>query len=161
MACNVHFVSGLMESGVEFVAVDMPTANRLTAHILAAVAQHERGCETSRKRNSPRKALWLYLVSSGIDRGLRQCRSSSRRGVQYTILTVVWSCSSPAMTTCYGHPQGLSGCGNPSLLDKDKPLVVYRALKVRIQAIARKKYRKRLRDEDGVVVVCRKDLGAV
>jgi hypothetical protein len=46
-------------------------------------------------------------------------------------------------------------------LDKDKPLAVYRALKVRIQAIAREKYRKRLRDEDGVVVVRRKDLGAV
>jgi DNA invertase Pin-like site-specific DNA recombinase len=41
LARNVHFVSGLMESGVEFVAVDMPMANRLTVHILAAVAEHE------------------------------------------------------------------------------------------------------------------------
>jgi DNA invertase Pin-like site-specific DNA recombinase len=32
----------LMESGVEFVAVDNPHANKLTVHILAAVAQHER-----------------------------------------------------------------------------------------------------------------------
>jgi DNA invertase Pin-like site-specific DNA recombinase len=39
---NVHFISGLMNSDVEFVAVDMPTANRLTIHILAAVAEHER-----------------------------------------------------------------------------------------------------------------------
>jgi hypothetical protein len=46
-------------------------------------------------------------------------------------------------------------------LDTDNPLVVYRSLKVRIQAIAREKYRKRLRDEDGLVVVRRKDLGAV
>jgi DNA invertase Pin-like site-specific DNA recombinase len=38
---NVHFVSGLMESGVEFVAADMPTVNRLTVHILAAVAEEE------------------------------------------------------------------------------------------------------------------------
>jgi DNA invertase Pin-like site-specific DNA recombinase len=42
LARNVHFISGLMESGVEFVAVDMPEANRLTIHILAAVAEHER-----------------------------------------------------------------------------------------------------------------------
>lgn len=42
LARNVHFVSGLMESGVEFLAVDMPEANRLTIHILAAVAEHER-----------------------------------------------------------------------------------------------------------------------
>ena len=31
-----------MDSGVEFVAVDNPHANKLTVHILAAVAQHER-----------------------------------------------------------------------------------------------------------------------
>lgn len=41
LARNVHFVSSLMESGVEFVAVDFPQANRLTVHILAAVAEHE------------------------------------------------------------------------------------------------------------------------
>jgi DNA invertase Pin-like site-specific DNA recombinase len=42
LARNVHFISGLMESGVEFTAVDMPQASRLTIHILAAVAEHER-----------------------------------------------------------------------------------------------------------------------
>jgi DNA invertase Pin-like site-specific DNA recombinase len=31
-----------MDSGIEFVACDMPMANRLTVHILAAVAEHER-----------------------------------------------------------------------------------------------------------------------
>ena len=39
LARNVHFISGLMESGVEFVAVDMPAANRFVVHILAAVAE--------------------------------------------------------------------------------------------------------------------------
>jgi DNA invertase Pin-like site-specific DNA recombinase len=38
---NVHFVSSLMESGVEFIAVDFPQANKLTIHIIAAVAEHE------------------------------------------------------------------------------------------------------------------------
>ena len=42
LARNVHFISGLMNSDVEFVAVDMPSASRLTIHILAAVAEHER-----------------------------------------------------------------------------------------------------------------------
>ena len=41
LARNVAFVSALMESGVEFVAADMPHANRLTIHILAAVAEDE------------------------------------------------------------------------------------------------------------------------
>jgi DNA invertase Pin-like site-specific DNA recombinase len=42
LARNVAFIANLMDSGVDFVAVDMPTANRLTIHILAAVAEHER-----------------------------------------------------------------------------------------------------------------------
>jgi DNA invertase Pin-like site-specific DNA recombinase len=42
LARNVAFISNLMESGVEFVAADMPMANRLTVHVLAAVAEHER-----------------------------------------------------------------------------------------------------------------------
>jgi DNA invertase Pin-like site-specific DNA recombinase len=42
LARNVAFVANLMESGVEFVACDFPQANRLTIHILAAVAEHER-----------------------------------------------------------------------------------------------------------------------
>jgi DNA invertase Pin-like site-specific DNA recombinase len=38
---NVHFLSGLMEQGVEFVACDLPKANSLTVHIMAAVAEQE------------------------------------------------------------------------------------------------------------------------
>jgi DNA invertase Pin-like site-specific DNA recombinase len=39
LARNVHFISSLMESGVEFVAVDFPQASRLTVHILVAIAE--------------------------------------------------------------------------------------------------------------------------
>src|ERR1700723_426554 len=41
LARNVAFISNLMESGVEFVAVDMPQANRFVVHILAAVVEQE------------------------------------------------------------------------------------------------------------------------
>lgn len=41
LARNVAFVSAIMESGVDFVACDNPHANRLTLHILAAVAEDE------------------------------------------------------------------------------------------------------------------------
>ena len=47
LARNVAFISNLMESGVEFVAVDMPQANRFVVHILAAVAEQE--AEPSRR----------------------------------------------------------------------------------------------------------------
>lgn len=37
-------------SGVEFIAVDMPEANCLTIHILAAVAEHERDMISQRTK---------------------------------------------------------------------------------------------------------------
>src|SRR5262249_8207532 len=41
LARNVHFVSGLMESGIPFVAADMPAADPFRLHIEAAVAEDE------------------------------------------------------------------------------------------------------------------------
>ena len=41
LARNVAFLANLMEAGVEFVACDQPSANQLTIHILAAVAEDE------------------------------------------------------------------------------------------------------------------------
>jgi DNA invertase Pin-like site-specific DNA recombinase len=52
LARNVHFLSGLMESGVKFIAVDMPDVNRLTVHVLAAVAEHEREMISLRTRDA-------------------------------------------------------------------------------------------------------------
>lgn len=39
---NVAFIANLMESKVEFLAVDNPHANSLMIHLLAAFAEHER-----------------------------------------------------------------------------------------------------------------------
>ncbi len=50
LARNVAFVSSLMEAGVEFEAVDFPKANRITIHILAAVAEHEAQMISERTR---------------------------------------------------------------------------------------------------------------
>ena len=52
LARNVAFLSNLMEAGVEFVAVDFPTANRLTVHILAAVAEHEAAMISRRTKDA-------------------------------------------------------------------------------------------------------------
>ncbi len=51
LARNVHFISGFMESGLEFLAVDMRSANRFVVHILAAVAEQE--AEAISKRTKP------------------------------------------------------------------------------------------------------------
>ena len=41
LARNVHFISGLMQAKVKFIALDIPEANELTIHIMAAFAEHE------------------------------------------------------------------------------------------------------------------------
>ena len=38
---NVAFLSALMEAKIDFVCADMPTASRLTIHIMVAFAEHE------------------------------------------------------------------------------------------------------------------------
>ncbi len=64
LARNVHFISSLMESGVEFIAVDFPQANRLTIHILAAVAEHEAAMISART-----KAALAAAKSRGVKLG--------------------------------------------------------------------------------------------
>jgi DNA invertase Pin-like site-specific DNA recombinase len=49
---NLAFIATLMDSGVEFIAVDNPHANKLTVHILAAVAQHEREMISQRTKDA-------------------------------------------------------------------------------------------------------------
>lgn len=41
LARNMAFISALMESDVEFIAVDNPNANKLVVHIMAAFAEYE------------------------------------------------------------------------------------------------------------------------
>jgi DNA invertase Pin-like site-specific DNA recombinase len=67
LARNVHFVSGLMESKVSFVALDIPEANDLTIHIMAAFAQHEaqRISERTKAALAASKARGTKLGAAG------------------------------------------------------------------------------------------------
>ncbi|GBQ90838.1 DNA resolvase [Acetobacter nitrogenifigens DSM 23921 = NBRC 105050] len=47
---DAHFLLGLEKAGVEFVAADMPNANRLTVGIMALVAQQEREAISARTK---------------------------------------------------------------------------------------------------------------
>lgn len=49
---NAHFLAGLMESGIDFTACDMPVANKFTIRILAAVAEHERNIISQRAKDA-------------------------------------------------------------------------------------------------------------
>lgn len=47
---DLHFLTGLQKAGVRFVAADMPEANELVVHIMAAVAQAERKMISARTK---------------------------------------------------------------------------------------------------------------
>ncbi len=49
---NVAFLAALQESDIKFVAADMPEANELTVHIMAAVAQAERKAISRRTKEA-------------------------------------------------------------------------------------------------------------
>jgi DNA invertase Pin-like site-specific DNA recombinase len=49
---SVAFLSALQDSGAKFIAADMPEANELTVHIMAAVAQAERQAISKRTKEA-------------------------------------------------------------------------------------------------------------
>lgn len=64
LARNVHFISGLMEAGVEFTAVDQPTKDRFMLHIQAAFAEEE-----ARRISQRTKAALQSAKLRGVDIG--------------------------------------------------------------------------------------------
>ncbi len=52
LARSVHFVSGLLEAGVDFIAVDMPEANRTMLQMMAVIAEYESRACRSRTRQA-------------------------------------------------------------------------------------------------------------
>jgi DNA invertase Pin-like site-specific DNA recombinase len=47
---EAHFLLGLEKSGIDFVAVDMPNANRMTVGITAVIAEEERRMISARTK---------------------------------------------------------------------------------------------------------------
>lgn len=85
LARNLHFISGLMESRIEFLAVDNPTANRLTVQILAAVAEEE-----ARAISVRTKAALASAKARGITLGkyAQQLSAKNRRDALETAKTL-------------------------------------------------------------------------
>jgi DNA invertase Pin-like site-specific DNA recombinase len=78
LARNVAFLSTLMDSTVPFVACDNPQANRLTLHILAAVAEAEAVAISQRTK----AALAAYKARGGkLGAELPQCRNLNPEAV--------------------------------------------------------------------------------
>lgn len=89
LARNVAFIANLMESGVDFVACDMPEANKLTLHIMAAFAEFEREAISNRTKDAlaAAKARGIQLgnprptesLKRGVETRRKQCEERQRR----------------------------------------------------------------------------------
>jgi len=64
LARSVYFISSLLESGVDFVACDMPYANKFMIHIYSAIAENERELISQRT-----KAALAELKRKGVKLG--------------------------------------------------------------------------------------------
>jgi DNA invertase Pin-like site-specific DNA recombinase len=82
LARNVHFISSLMEAGVDFVACDFPEANRLTVHILAAVAEHEASMISARTIAALQAAKARGVALGGQRGDVVRMRSIAAKGAQ-------------------------------------------------------------------------------
>jgi DNA invertase Pin-like site-specific DNA recombinase len=114
---NVAFIANLMEAGIDFVAVDMPHANKLTIHILSAVAEHEREMISQRTR-----AALAAAKSRGVQLGNRsnievaQARSRASRTAQANqfasnVVPVVLQVKSAGVQTLKGIAEALNARG--------------------------------------------------
>jgi resolvase-like protein len=110
---NLAFVATLMDSGIEFVAVDNPYANKLTIHILAAVAEHEREAISERTKVAP---------AAGKARGKsRRHRRTHARDPQGTSGAICGQRPADHSRRLHDDLRAFLRAGHPILIPEDKP----------------------------------------
>ncbi len=123
LARNVAFVSALMESGVDFVAVDFPQANRLTIHIIAAVAEHEAAMISQRTKAALQAAKARGKKLGGnrgsiIDDAAREASQASRkakaRARAADLMPVIEEIRECGVTSLNGIADALTSKGIPT-----------------------------------------------
>lgn len=102
LARNVAFVSALMETGVEFVAVDFPAANKLLIHIMAAGAEHEKLLISQRT-----KAALAAAKARGVRLGANGQRLADRQKAEAT--KFAQALRQPILLAMREGPQTLQG----------------------------------------------------
>ena len=122
LARNVAFIANLMEASVDFIAVDFPQANRLTLHILAAVAEHEREMISARTKAAlaaakarGRKLGWSmpsrrHEHQRATNKAVRATRGSADKFAA-NVLPIVQQVRAAGVTTLEGIAKALNARG--------------------------------------------------
>jgi DNA invertase Pin-like site-specific DNA recombinase len=84
LARNVAFISALMESGVKFVAVDLPQANELTVHIMASMAEYEAKAISARTKAALQAAKARGTELGGLRWDITQVGDKGRKAALQT-----------------------------------------------------------------------------
>jgi DNA invertase Pin-like site-specific DNA recombinase len=116
---NLAFIATLMDSGVEFIAVDNPHANKLTVHILAAVAQHEREIISARTSAALKaaKARGKRLGNPKLSEARRHAVAAKKaKADRYSanVLPVIREIQNSGVKTLRGVARALAARGIPT-----------------------------------------------
>jgi DNA invertase Pin-like site-specific DNA recombinase len=116
---NVAFIAALMDSKVGFVAADMPEANELTIHVMAAMAQYERKQISARTKGAlaAAKRRGVRLGSPCPEKGAALGARAARRQAQQradNLAPTIAGLRSAGITTLQAMADALNARGIPS-----------------------------------------------
>ena len=116
LARNVAFVAGLMETGVDFRACDMPTADKFMLHIFAAMAEEEarKIGERTRVALAAAKARGVVLGSPRAREtisGARAARSVYARQIAANVAPIVREIRAAGISSLAGVARALEARG--------------------------------------------------
>jgi DNA invertase Pin-like site-specific DNA recombinase len=125
---NAAFLLTLRDSGVRFVAADMPDANELTVGVMALIAQHEREAIAKRTREALQaaKARGRVLGNPNGAAALRRAGKGNGAGVQAAVAKAEAHAANLAPVIAAMRAEGLASLGDLAAALNDRGMLTPR-----------------------------------